>query len=140
MLFDISHNPDAFQTSKLPIPVIVEFAKQSGILTTLEGAVPYEAGDAIMTGVEGEHWPIARAHFEQIYQAVLPTKMGEAGAYLKFPLTVWALQVRQAMDVPLKRHGGTLHAEPGDYIVQYAPNDCAVVASSIFDQTYRTKS
>lgn len=139
-LIDISQNPDAFQTRKLPIPVLVKFAVKPGILTTLEGPVPYAAGDAILTGIEGENWPITREHFDQTYQAVSPTKIGEAGEYLKRPITVWALQVTKTMDIPLNRSNSTLHAAPGDYIVQYAPNDWAVVANRIFAKTYFTQS
>jgi len=41
----------------------VHFAAAAGQLQTLEGPVAYAAGDAIVTGVAGEQWPVPADSF-----------------------------------------------------------------------------
>lgn len=130
---DISTWPNALQVCKLPLPVQARFAAVAGICGTLEGPVAYAAGDAILTGVQGEHWTMTRAKFDHAYVPLA----GVAGQYLKRPLNVWAAPLDSAIDVPLGDRRGTLHGVAGDWLLQYGPGDFGVVASDIFDKTYR---
>lgn len=134
--FDLSNAPGAFLAHKRPIPVAVVFAKEYGVLETREGPVRFQAGDALLTGVEGERWPVPRERFLVTYSPLPPTHDGEAGRYVKRPLSVWAWKTNQSMAIPLTDGRGLLQAEPGDVIVQYGPGDLAVVAALIFDKTY----
>lgn len=57
---DLACDPGALLVVKRPIPVPVRFAAEPGFIDTLEGCVaydPYDAGAAILKGVNGELWP-----------------------------------------------------------------------------------
>lgn len=133
---DITKRPGAFRARKRPIPVTVVFTNTPGWLKTLEGDVSFEADDAILTGVEGEQWPLSREKFLSTYKPITPTKIGDPGNYRKQPLVVWAWRTDAPTDIALSEVLGFLHAEPGDYIVQYGSGDLAVVGASIFEKTY----
>lgn len=125
------------QYMKRPIPIDVEFASHAGTLQTLEGEVGYEAGDALMTGVKGERWPIRRQRFESTYAPVAPTQMGESGQYLKKPVEVSARQAKGVETIELQAGAGTLQARPGDWIVTAPDGHQWVVANDIFHATYQ---
>ncbi len=116
--------------------VQVEFAATGGTLATREGPVNYSAGDALLTGAEGERWPVPREAFEVNYAPVAPLRLGKPGAYRKRPREVWAKPMGDAFDVTLDRGRGTLSGGPGDWLVQYAPSDLSVVSARVFDQIY----
>lgn len=134
---DLTTWPQACRATKLPLPVQVDFAPDAGVCVTLEGPVSHAAGDAILTGVRGEHWPVARARFEQTYEAAPGTAAGQPGTYRKRPLAVMAVRLESAVAVTLGAGRGVLTAAPGDWLVQYGPGDFGVVAADIFGQTYR---
>ena len=137
MIFgDLGALAGAFRARKRPLRVRVEFAEQAGELATREGPVRYAPGDALLTGIDGERWPIPQASFAEHYGPCAPTPAGVAGWYVKRPITVWAWRADRSLDVELSAGRGTLHAEPGDVVVQYAPDDLAVVGAGIFQQTY----
>lgn len=121
---------------KKPIPHSVSFAKAAGTLQTLEGPVDYASGDALMTGVAEEHWPISRPRFEATYTPVPPTVMGENGLYLKMPIPVSAYQAHDNEMISLGDGRGELRAKPGDWIVTSPDGKQWVVADSIFHDTY----
>src|SRR4051794_41552182 len=82
---DLAADPRAPRVTKKPTPVQVEFAAADGVCETLEGPVRFRAGDAILTGVQGERWPVRRDLFMAGYQAVPPTPTGEAAGNRKIP-------------------------------------------------------
>jgi hypothetical protein len=116
--------------------VQVEFAATDGTLSTAEGHVNYSTGDALLTGTEGERWPVARDVFDASYAPVAPVRPGKPGQYRKRPLVVWAKPMAGAFEVTLDRDRGTLRGQPGDWLVQYAPSDFSVVGASVFAKTY----
>lgn len=122
--------------SKKPRIVNVTFAAEAQVIDTMEGPVHCAAGDAIVTGIHGERWPVRRARFEEKYRAVLPTVLGQAGAYQTVPTRVLALRLDQATRVILPDARSTLAGAPGDWLVQYAPGDMAIVGADIFPATY----
>ena len=133
---DLSADRDARRACKRALLVMVEFADSEGTLATIEGPVVYHRGDALLTGAHGERWPVPRARFDATYEAQAPLRPGKPGRYLKRPLRVWARQLREPFDVTLDAGRGTLHGEPGDWLVQYAPGDHGVVATAIFAESY----
>lgn len=133
---DLARQPGAFRARSRPVTVEVHFANTAGSLDTLEGTVAYAAGDAILTGTTGERWPVSRARFEESYAPALVTADLGAGRYVKRPRDVWAWRAERALDVALPQGTGTLRAEVGDVVVQYAPGDYAVVQPEIFAETY----
>jgi hypothetical protein len=115
------------------VEVFVTFAAKDGSINTLEGEVPYLVGDAIMTGVRGEHWPIERKNFDEWYRAVV----GKLGYYLKSK-TVLAKQMHCAFRVPVTTNEPTyLTGKAGDWAVQTSPGNLGVVSAEIFDKTYK---
>ena len=133
---DLARIDGAFRAQKRPVPVSVRFADTNGVLVTREGVVAYEAGDALLAGVEGECWPVQRQRFFETYDPCPPIVKGSAGDYIKRPLAVWAWRTNGPIDIALSDNRGLLHAEADDVIVQYAPSDLAVVGHSIFQKTY----
>ncbi len=55
---------------KKPIVVDFEFAKEDGVMETLEGQMRYNKGDAIITGAIGEKYVCRRDIFNQTYDIV----------------------------------------------------------------------
>ncbi|MEO8740795.1 MAG: PGDYG domain-containing protein [Casimicrobiaceae bacterium] len=133
---DLSVDCGARRARKRALVVTTEFAEANGTLTTLEGPVAYQRGDALLTGDHGERWPVPRARFDTTYEAQAPLRPGKPGRYLKRPLLVWAKQLRERIEVRLDANRGMLHGEPGDWLVQYAPGDQSVVAAVIFAESY----
>lgn len=122
---------------KTPLPQAVRFAAAAGEMETLEGVVKVAAGDAIVTGVEGEQWPIARARFEADYEAINPTRRGEAGLYRKRAIPVQARQTDTATIISLASGAGELRAQPGDWIITNDIGEQWVVAQTVFSKTYK---
>ncbi|CAG9265170.1 hypothetical protein PUN4_50019 [Paraburkholderia unamae] len=128
-----SHDMDRY--AKRRDPVDVEIAAHDGVLTTLEGPVSYRAGDALLTGVRGERWPVARQRFERTYEPVPPTQAGQSGRYARLPNEVRARKMPEAFSVATSS-GDTLQGQPGDWLLEYGPGDWGIVANDIFAQTY----
>jgi hypothetical protein len=133
---DLDADPAARRARKRPVPVSVQFAAKHGTLATREGDVRYEAGDALLTGEAGDRWPMPRARFEAAYEPVPPTRAGMWGVYRKRPIEVLAKQMPALFAIDLSDGRGTLRGSAGDWLVQYAPDDVAVVANAIFAATY----
>jgi hypothetical protein len=133
---NLRDDPDARRACKRSIPVRVEFATESGTLDTREGPVGYARGDALLTGSNGERWPVPRASFDASYEPVAPMRHGKPGPYRKRPLILWAKPMAEPFAVTLDHDRGTLCGKPGDWLVQYAPDDLGVVSGSLFGDTY----
>jgi hypothetical protein len=133
---DLSADRSAKRARDYPVEVAVEFAAADGILTTREGPMQYRRGDALLTGIEGERWPVTRKTFDDSYQAVPPLRPGKAGRYCKRPRVVWAKSMRQPFTVTLDQGRGELRGEAGDWLVQYAPGRQSVVDAAVFARTY----
>jgi hypothetical protein len=114
----------------------VRFATELCTVQTPEGQVHAKPGDAIITGVGGEHWRVSRAHFTDKYRPVPPTVMGESGVYASLPYRILALRMQQDFDVWLADRVSRLAGRAGDWLVDYGDGSFGVVANSIFDTTY----
>jgi hypothetical protein len=135
-LIDLARDPRARRARKRGVGVSVAFAPAPGVLPTREGDVRYATGDALVTGADGDRWPVPRAHFDLRYEPVPPTRAGEAGTYRARPRDVWAKSMHAPFIVTLGSGRGTLKGAAGDWLVQYAPGDCAVVGQAMFAATY----
>lgn len=133
---NLSAHPRAFRARSIPAPCQVCFAKTGGEIQTLEGRVRYVPGDAIVTGVQGETWPIHRTRFMLSYEPVPPTEPGEDGTYRKRASEVWALVLEAPIEIPLPKGRGVLEGNVGDVLVQYPEGDRAIVSGDIFEKTY----
>jgi hypothetical protein len=132
---DLAADAQALRVVKRPVQVQVRFAEADGVCDTLEGPVGYLFGDAILTGVAGETWPVGRARFDDRYFPAEGTSAGEAGAYVKRPLPVLARRIDAPLDLVLPQRG-VLHGAPGDWLLQYDPGDYGIVRDDIFRATY----
>lgn len=121
---------------KLPIITHVEFAMTPGTIVTLEGKVPYQSGDALMTGVSGERWPISRVRFDSTYEAVPPTMRGEDGGYIKKAIPVTAIQITETTLVTLTGEPAKITGQIGDWLITAPDGSQWVVSDAIFRQTY----
>ena len=126
----------AKRVQKKAIPVQVTFASVDGVCATQEGLVAYKAGDAIMTGVEGEQWPIERGKFDATYTPVAPTKEGVDGQYVKKPFIVYALQMTEPFYVTVSWAKDKIIGKPGDWLLQYSKEDYGIVDQNIFETSY----
>ena len=91
-----------------------------------------KAGDAIMTGTEGEQWPIPAEKFAQTYD-----DLGD-GTASKKNIPVFAKEMSEPFQVKVSWSDDLLQGAPGDYLVQYGPGDYGVVGREIFGKTYET--
>ena len=128
---DLAQDPDGFETAKKPIPLEFRYADVEETIETKEGSVSAEEGDAIMTGTEGEHWPIPAEKFEQTYDVLEP------GLAAKKDIPVFAKEMPEPFQVKVSWSDDLLQGEEGDYLVQYGPGDYGVVGKEIFGKTYK---
>ena len=63
------------------------------------------AGDAVLTGVRGEHWPVQRHLFLASYAPVPPTEAGQDVIYRKIPAVSLALRLQHDLAVPVGWQG-----------------------------------
>ena len=121
----------SFLTSKYPVAIQYDTATGPGTIETLEGPVRYVAGHKIITGPNGEQYPVTPIKFAAYYD---DNSDGTA--------TPKAI-VKKAK---LADHDGVLHTSWGDLeykrgqdiIVRHAPGDYGAVKRDIFAKTYNT--
>jgi len=128
-------NPNARQVIKKPLPLKVTFASQDGICQTLEGSVSYRKGDAILTGIAEEKWPVLRVKFDDRYVPLDDIVFGHEGMYIKKPKIVLALKLEVPMSVTLEK-GDILEGKSGDWLLQYSESEFGIVKDEIFRATY----
>ncbi|MCD7984058.1 MAG: PGDYG domain-containing protein [Desulfovibrio sp.] len=131
---DLKTLPRSVTAVKRDVVVCVVFALGPGKLETLEGVVSYAGGDALLTGVRGERWPVRRETFFRTYAPVAPTEQGQDGAYHKLSRPVRAVCLEEEARVTIA--GGELAGKAGDWLVQYGKDAYGIVAAGIFDETY----
>ena len=131
--YNINEDTPPYNVEKKPIPLNFEISKEKQTIETKEGKVTAYPGDAIMTGTQGEKWPIEKENFENTY-TVLP----ESNTAIKNKITVKAKQFNEPFSIEIKRNENpqTLTGKPGDWLVEYGPNDFGIVEEKIFKETY----
>ena len=126
-----------FQTKTNPaVQYEVTFAKTSRTIQTLEGKAHCEAGDAIITGVIGEQWPVQAADFPRKFFPGEGQAAGASGRYLKYFASVQAARLDTSLEIELSDGRGCLQGKPGDWCVWYGPEDASIVRSDVFVRTY----
>ena len=132
---DVASCPEAVEVMKRPLPgVAARFAREAGQIDTREGTVNYQTGDALLTGVEGEEWPVTRERFLASYTPLPPTGYGKDGMYAKKALRVWGLRMRGPFCVRVGDN--MLSGDSGDWLIQYGPDEYGIVEADIFATTY----
>ena len=128
---DLSQDPDGFETAKKPIPLSFRYAEADETIETKEGPVRATAGAVVMTGTEGEQWPIPAEKFAQTYD-----DLGD-GTAAKKNIPVFAKEMAVPFQVKVSWSDDLLQGRPSDYLVQYGPGDYGVVGREIFGKTYK---
>jgi hypothetical protein len=134
---DVKADPQALRVSKRPDSLEVVFATTDGICETQEGPVRYCAGDAILTGIRGETWPVRRDLFLASYEPVPPTVAEDNGNYRKLPSEALALRLDRPVLVPVGWQDDPLQGRPGDWLLRYGDGSHGVVQDEIFRKSYQ---
>jgi hypothetical protein len=116
-----------FETYKKDLPVIYATAETPGTIKTLENpAVKYQAGYKIITGPNGEQYPIPPEKFASLYD---DNRDGTA------------TPKKIVKTAKLADHSGSVktlnYTRGNDYIVRHGPGDYGVVKKDIFPKTYQ---
>jgi hypothetical protein len=128
--------PRSVSARKKITKVSVVFATERREITTLEGPVVAEVGDAIVTAKTGETWPVPRETFASRYVAAPSLVFGNPGTYYSKPLEVRATRLVTAASVEVAHGRSQLDAKPGDWLINYGDGSNGVIAPEIFEQTY----
>ena len=132
----VTGHPRRVIARKLEHQVQVHFSEDSCTVRTLEGLVHARRGDAIITGLQGEHWRVSQERFPQKYQPVEPTQSGSDGTYKSLRTRILALQMTEDFEVLLADGQSQLHGKAGDWLVDYGDGSLGIVSESIFPTTY----
>lgn len=117
--------------------VAVRFADADGALLSKVGPNHYRAGDALLTGIDGDTWCVSRERFDAKYLPEPPLGPGQPGAYRNRPVPVLARQQHEPFRVQRVAGGDWLTGAAGDWLLQYAPGDHGICAAARFAQVYR---
>lgn len=131
--------PEHVRAVKRPVAVTVDFARAPGALESLEGRQQHAAGDALITGVAGERWPVARAIFDAKYAPAGGQAPGEDGAYVARARPVRALAVETPFEVEPQPGALPLFGAPGDWAIDYGDGSLGVVAAALFERLYEVQ-
>jgi len=129
--------PGLLFARKIPGEVLVAFATAECIVQTREGKVHAHPGDAVLTGMKGEHWRVSRGKFAEKYRPIDPTRAGQDGRYATLPVRVAAVHMKEAFEVILADGISVLTGAPGDWLVDYGDGSLGIIAPEIFAATYR---
>jgi hypothetical protein len=114
----------------------VRFAKEAGSVQTNEGLVKVKPGDAILTGINGEHWRVSQERFPDKYRPADRTTPGTDGAYVSLPNRVFAVRMDTPFEVLLSDGESKLTGGIGDWLVDYGDGSLGIVSRRVFDSTY----
>jgi hypothetical protein len=136
----VANDPQHVVARKLEHKVQVHFSKDSCTVRTLEGLVHARRGDAIITGISGEHWRVSQERFAQKYRPVETTQPGADGTYLSLRTQILALQIAEEFEVLLADGQSQLRGKAGDWLVDYGDGSLGIVSQAIFPTTYEIVS
>jgi hypothetical protein len=137
---EVGADPRRVVARKLEREVQVRFAREASKVQTNEGLVHAKPGDAILTGINGEHWRVSQARFPDKYQPAPSTAAGEDGAYISLPNRVFAVPMTIAFQVLLADGESHLTGRAGDWLVDYGDGSLGIVSQNVFAETYEIVS
>ena len=132
----ISNNPRRVWARKLVREIQARFTPEPCSVQTREGVVHARPGDAILTGMSGEHWRVSRERFAEKYRPVPPTVAGESGRYASLPYRIMAVPMTEPFEVLLADGVSRLHGSAGDWLIDYGDGSLGIVSPAIFTTTY----
>lgn len=126
----------AINVRKRSIPVQVRFAIEDGLCETLEGIVHVRATDAILTGSQGERWPVSAEYLRENYIPLGNTVMGQDGTYLKTLTDARAVRLTAPTVITIGTTRDSVEGEPGDWLLKYSDGTWGIIQDSVFNRTY----
>jgi hypothetical protein len=133
---EIGGNPRRVVARKLEREVQVRFAREACTVQTNEGLVHAKVGDAILTGINGEHWRVSQARFPDKYRPSPSTPPGTDGGYISLPNRVFAVPMATNFEVLLADGESRLNGRAGDWLVDYGDGSLGIVSQRVFASTY----
>lgn len=133
---EVGGNPRRVVARKLEREIQVRFATAAETIHTNEGVVHARPGDAILTGINGEHWRVSKERFPDKYRPAEKTTSGADGAYVSLPNRVFAVPMTEGFDVLLSDGESRLTGRAGDWLVDYGDGSLGIVSKAVFDLTY----
>lgn len=133
---EIEGTPGVLAVRSREITRKVSFATGNGVLDTREGPVVHRKGDAIVTGDDGEQWPVTLAFFRKTYEPNGKYTIGQDGDYRKIPSNAVALRLTGPRTVALSGGRGALSGKAGDWLVDYGGGDLSIVGDKQFEAYY----
>lgn len=133
---EIGGHPRRVVARKLEREVQVRFAREACSVQTNEGLVNARVGDAILTGINGEHWRVSQARFPDKYQPAQSTNAGDDGAYISLPNKIFAVPMTSAFQVLLADGESRLSGQADDWLVDYGDGSLGIVSKRVFSDTY----
>src|ERR1700730_2057417 len=109
---EIADDPRCVAARKLVHEIQVRFTPEACTVRTNEGLVRALPGDAIVTGLAGEHWRVTRRHFAERYLPVPPTRSFEDGTYVSVARRIIAVQMQREFEVMLADGVSLLSGKP----------------------------
>ena len=133
---EVGGNPRRVVARKLEREIQVRFARIAETVQTNEGLVHARPGDAILTGINGEHWRVSQERFPDKYRPTDSTAPGADGTYVSLPNRVFAVPMTTPFKVLLSDGESKLAGQPGDWLVDYGDGSLGIVSKRVFDLTY----
>ena len=124
---------ESFETYKKPIRLKYRISDTDDTIKTKEGEVKCKEGDFILTGTEGELWPIKSEKFKSTYKQI------NKNFASKKKLIVYALQMKDIFRVKVNWSDDILEGKYNDYLIEYNKGDYGIVDELIFRKTYILK-
>lgn len=132
---DLEQDPAVRAVAKSEV-VSVEFAVADGVLQSRVGPNHYAAGDALVTGSDGDRWSVRRSIFDAKYGPEPGTVAGGNGLYRNRPATVLARRYDEPFAIR-RTSGDLLVGSAGDWLLQYGKGDYGLASAERFAAVYR---
>jgi hypothetical protein len=112
-------------------------ATAQGVISTLEGPVPYKVGDYLCIGVKGERWPQPGFRFEGASAVFERVSGPDEQGYTSYRKTALVLAQRQdgAFSAELAA-GTTIDGKAGDWLI-HEGSSTWIVDADVFAASYK---
>ena len=121
---------------KIPHIVYAKRVDSNVAVSTREGTVLAYTGDYLLFDSDGNQWPISEEHLRHHYDVVEQNVDGRYKLRAKC-VEVRAIELTQAISIPIRADGSRLSGAPGDWLVRYLSGDFGIVAKHLFADSYR---
>ncbi len=117
-----------------PVEMMARRVDEQQVIETWEGPRTAYPGDFVMTGTQNEHWPVAGAKFETLYDVLGPAEDGINQRVRKKPLEVAVYQTYRPLTFQVG--GEDFQAGLGYFIVRYEEGNYAPCEPGVFFETF----